>query len=100
MLAQLEGLIAELEHLTGEDRLLQLRARVIRAGLLIDEGRPAEAEAEAVLRVLTRTMYATDAWSWNRTRWCAWARPCARWADMTKRRRSPADTCPGPTGTC
>ncbi|MFE5675508.1 tetratricopeptide repeat protein [Streptomyces erythrochromogenes] len=64
MLAELEGLIAELEHLTGEDRLLQLRARVVRAGVLIDEGRPAEAEAEAdaVLQVLTRTMYVTDVW--------------------------------------
>lgn len=50
MLAELEGLIAELERLTGEDRLLQLRARAIRAGVLIDKGRPAEAEAEAVLR--------------------------------------------------
>ncbi|MGW2270519.1 tetratricopeptide repeat protein [Streptomyces yangpuensis] len=62
VLAELEGLIAELEHLTCEDRLLQLRARVIRAGVLIDEGRPAEAEADAVLRVLTRTMYVTDVW--------------------------------------
>ncbi|KOU59225.1 hypothetical protein ADK96_33200 [Streptomyces sp. IGB124] len=64
VLAELEGLIAELEHLAGEDRLLQLRARTLRAGVLIDEGRPAEAdaEAEAVLRVLTRTMYVTDVW--------------------------------------
>ncbi|MFJ7775638.1 hypothetical protein [Streptomyces yangpuensis] len=64
MLTELEALITELEHLTCEDRLLQLRARAIRAGVLIDEGRPAEAEAGvgAVLRVLTRTMYVTDVW--------------------------------------
>ncbi|MFJ3975919.1 hypothetical protein [Streptomyces sp. NPDC090021] len=63
VLAELESLIAELEHLTGEDRLLQLRARTVRAGVLIDQRRPAEAEAEAVLRVLTRTMYVTDVWA-------------------------------------
>ncbi|MCX4804349.1 tetratricopeptide repeat protein [Streptomyces sp. NBC_01214] len=64
MLAELEGLIAGLEQLSGAGRLLLLRARVYRAWVLIDEGRPAEAEAEAeaVLRVLTRTMYLTNVW--------------------------------------
>ncbi|MFF4267530.1 tetratricopeptide repeat protein [Streptomyces virginiae] len=61
--AELEGLIAGLEQLTGASALL-LRARLFRAWVLIEEGRPAEAEAEAksVLRVLTRTMYVTDVW--------------------------------------
>ncbi|MFI8392303.1 hypothetical protein [Streptomyces sp. NPDC085540] len=64
MLAELEDLIAELDQPSGADRLLLLRARMFRAWVLIDEGRPAEAEAEAeaVLRVLTRTMYVTNVW--------------------------------------
>ncbi|WP_158780976.1 tetratricopeptide repeat protein [Streptomyces sp. NRRL S-237] len=64
VLAELEGLISELEQLTGASRLLLLRARLFRAWVLIDEGRPAEAEveAEAVLRTLTRTMYVTNVW--------------------------------------
>lgn len=64
MLAELEGLIVELDRLTGASRLLLLQARLFRAWVLVDEGRPAEAEAEtdAVLRTLARTMYATNAW--------------------------------------
>ncbi|MFJ3520754.1 MULTISPECIES: hypothetical protein [unclassified Streptomyces] len=64
VLAELEGLIAELEQLTGASRLLLLRARMFRAWALIDEGRAAEAEAEAeyVLRALTRTMYVPNVW--------------------------------------
>ncbi|MFF3091015.1 hypothetical protein ACFVRB_39135 [Streptomyces nojiriensis] len=61
VLAELEGLIAGLEQLTGASRLL-LRARLVRARVLIDEGRLAEAEVEAVLRVLTRTMSVTEVW--------------------------------------
>ncbi|MFF3728037.1 hypothetical protein ACFYYM_37385 [Streptomyces erythrochromogenes] len=63
-LAELEGLIAGLEQLSGASRRLLLRARMLRAWVLIDEGRPAEAEAEveAVLRALTRGMYVTDVW--------------------------------------
>ncbi|WP_328792712.1 hypothetical protein [Streptomyces sp. NBC_00273] len=64
-MAELEGLIAELDQLTGASRLLLLKARLFRAWVLIDEGRPAEAEAEvgAVLWTLTRTMYVTDVWA-------------------------------------
>ncbi|GAA2651945.1 tetratricopeptide repeat protein [Streptomyces spororaveus] len=64
VLAELEDLIAGSEHLTGASRRMLLRARLFRAWVLIDEGRPAEAEAEveAVLRTLTRTMYVTEVW--------------------------------------
>ncbi|WP_405445343.1 hypothetical protein [Streptomyces erythrochromogenes] len=64
MLAELEGLITGLEQLPVASRRLLLKARLLRAWVLIDEGRPAEAEpeAEAVVRALTRTMYVTDVW--------------------------------------
>ncbi|MFF4267526.1 tetratricopeptide repeat protein [Streptomyces virginiae] len=63
VLPELEDLIADLEPPTDASPLL-LRARLTRAWVLIDEARPAEAqsEAEAVLRVLTRTKYVTDVW--------------------------------------
>ncbi|MFE7185118.1 hypothetical protein [Streptomyces erythrochromogenes] len=64
MLAELEGLITGLEQLPVASRRLLLKARLLRAWVLIDEGRPAEAEpeAEAVVRALARTMYVTDVW--------------------------------------
>ncbi|MGW7333319.1 tetratricopeptide repeat protein [Streptomyces sp. NPDC054840] len=64
VLAETEGLIAELEHLTGANRLLLLQVRLCRAWVLIEEGRAAEAEAEAtyVLQALTRIMHLTSVW--------------------------------------
>ncbi|MFG2978032.1 hypothetical protein ACGFYY_34185 [Streptomyces sp. NPDC048331] len=62
--AELDGLIVELEQLAGASRSLLLRARLFRAWVLIDEGRPAEAKAEAehVLRELARTMHLIMDW--------------------------------------
>ncbi|MFE6909648.1 tetratricopeptide repeat protein [Streptomyces erythrochromogenes] len=64
VLAELDALITGLEQLPVTSRQLQLRARILRAWVLLDEGRPAEAEdeAETVLRALTRNMYVTDVW--------------------------------------
>ncbi|WP_167350584.1 tetratricopeptide repeat protein [Streptomyces yangpuensis] len=64
MLPELEGLIAGLEQLAGADRRLLVQARMIRAWVLIDEGRPAEAEveAEAALRTLTRITHLNNDW--------------------------------------
>ncbi|MFE5537084.1 hypothetical protein [Streptomyces sp. NPDC056492] len=64
MLAEQEALIEELEQLDGANRDLLLSARLNRAWVLIDEGRPAEAEVEArvVLRALTQLKHLTEVW--------------------------------------
>lgn len=63
-LAELDALIAELECLSGADRQLLLGARVTRGWVLLSDKRPAEAEAEAekVLRALTRIEHLVDVW--------------------------------------
>lgn len=62
VLAELEALITEFEQLSGAIRQLLLYARVSRGWVLIGEGRPAEAQAEAedVLRASTRIGQLTD----------------------------------------
>lgn len=65
VLAELEALIGELKQLYGaslHSRCLLLYARVCRADVLIDDGRPAEAEAELrdVLLALTRIRHLAD----------------------------------------
>ncbi|MFD7554614.1 hypothetical protein ACFV9E_08775 [Streptomyces sp. NPDC059835] len=64
VLAELEALIEDLEQLDGANRYLLLAARLNRAWVLIDEGRPGEAEveAQAVLRALTRLKHLTEVW--------------------------------------
>ncbi|MER5485742.1 hypothetical protein ABT024_21340 [Streptomyces sp. NPDC002812] len=60
--AELDTLIGELGQLPGAQRDLPLNARANRAWLLIDDGRPMEAEAEAraILRALTRIQHLCD----------------------------------------
>ncbi|MFD5142876.1 hypothetical protein [Streptomyces sp. NPDC058401] len=62
VLAELDTLIGELGQLSGAEREFLLNARVNRAWLLIDDGRPIEAEAEArsILRALTRIEHLCD----------------------------------------
>ncbi|MFK0017494.1 tetratricopeptide repeat protein [Streptomyces sp. NPDC091027] len=64
VLDELEGLIADLEGLTGPRRTVLLHARLLRAVILTDQGRPAEAEkqAEYVLRAAKRITHLTDLW--------------------------------------
>ncbi|MFE2165613.1 tetratricopeptide repeat protein [Streptomyces sp. NPDC059447] len=63
-MAEQETLIEDLEQLDGANRRLLLWARLNRAWVLIDEGRPGEAEVEAlvVLRSLTRLAHLTEVW--------------------------------------
>ncbi|WP_405714536.1 hypothetical protein OG264_34445 [Streptomyces xanthophaeus] len=65
VLGELDALIEDMEQqLSGGGRTLLLTVRLSRARVLIEEGRPAEAEAEAqdVLRALTRIAHLTEVW--------------------------------------
>ncbi|MFE1230574.1 hypothetical protein [Streptomyces sp. NPDC058745] len=63
-LAEQEALIEELQQVGGANRALLLSTRLNRAYVLIDEGRPTEAEVEAraVLRALTQLSHLIRVW--------------------------------------
>ena len=65
VLVELDILIAELEQTVGPDRALLLGVRSNRALVLIRQERYAEAEAEAddILRAVTRLAHLTEVWS-------------------------------------